>query len=166
VGNYRKGFVLADADSQSTNELRARRIRRYFGRWHPVANAGVVERKAQRTLTARSSKLMEIEFRIERKDEDVRTGDFADLTTLYLIDQFGLPRKTRVQVMRVDAAEELVTYKAREDFFGERLYGRWAPVELESLTWPLATEEQRLRYMFWADADGTFSNGDAGKIWL
>lgn len=166
VGNYRKGLLEIDSDSQSANELGQRRLKRVFGRWHPATNTSVLERFVRRTLTSRSSSVMTVEFRVERKDENLRTADFADLTTMYLIDQFGAQRTTRVQVLRVHAAGEQVTYKAREDFFAQRLYGRWAPVELTGLSWLDATDEQRLRYLFWADADGKFSNGDDGKIWL
>lgn len=165
VGNYRNGLVLVDADSQSSNETGQRRIKRIFARWRTSAMSASVQAHAQRTLTARARNLMTIEFRLERKDENLDTADFADLTTLYLIDQFGQAKSTRVQVMRVDASGELVSYKAREDFFANT-YGRWAPVELTGLTWADATAEQRLRYLFWAGANGKFSNGDEGKLWL
>lgn len=162
IDNYRRGLVSVDADSQSTNENGQRRIKRIFGRWHPAANEAVLLRTASRTIAARSKNVMNVQFRLERKDENLGTAQFADLTTLYLIDQLGLAKTTRVQVMRVDASGEEVNYRAREDFFKSN-YGRLAPGDLSGLTWENATSEQRIRYMFVANAAGRFTNGDNGK---
>ena len=159
LDNYRKGLLVADADSQSTNEIGQRRIKRVFSRWNSTASESVVLRYAERTLASRSRNLATIEFKVDRKDEDIGTAQFADLQTLYLIDQFGLPVTTRMQIMRVDSAEEQVTYRAREDFFGAALFARWAPAALEGLFWGDATAAQREQYLFWAD-----SNGDLGSL--
>lgn len=165
INNYRRGIIVVDAASQSTNELNQQRVKKVFARWHPVRNASVVTRFASRTLAARAQNLAAVEFKVERKDESLRTAQFADLTTMYLIDALGAPITTRVQVMRTEASDDLVTYRAREDFFKARYFGRWAPEALEGLAWADATDEQKERYLFWAQADGTFTNGDAGKGW-
>lgn len=162
VENYRRGLLDAAGDSQSANELGQLRIKQVFARWHPSSNSGVVDQFARRTVNARSKNLVEVQFKLERKDENIRTAQFCDLTTLYLIDALGLPRTTSVQVLRVNSKGEEVTFKAREDFFREK-FGRFAPVALDGLLWDDATEAQRARYMFLAQADGTFTNGDRGK---
>lgn len=167
VENYRAGHVDIEADSQSSNETGQRRIKRIFGRWHPTANSAVVDQFARRTINSRSKNVIEVQFRLERKDESVRTGQFCDLTTLYLIGALGLPETTRVQVLQVKADGEEVSYRARESFFRER-FGRLAsgggsPDDLDGLLWTDATQAQRDRYMFLAQADGTFTNGDRGK---
>lgn len=132
IDNYRGGFVAIDADSQSANELGQRRIKRIFARWQPSANSSVVQRHAQRTLKARTKNLFEIQFQLERKDENIATAQFCDMTTIYLIDAFGLPVTTRIQVLRANAAGEVVSYRAREDFF-KGAFLRWAPESLNGL---------------------------------
>lgn len=163
VENYRRGLVVIDADSQSENELGQRRIKRVFARWHPSSNDAVVRQFADRTLSARTKNLMTVEFKLDRKDENIQTAQFADLTTIYLLNALGVPNTTRVQVLRVAAHGEAVTYRAREDFFKPSAFGRLAPVALDGLLWTAATDDQKARYMFLADATGEFSNGDAGK---
>lgn len=166
IKNYRAGYVTVDTDSQSDNEIGQRRVKRVFARWHPTGNAGVVSRWAERTLRAKAKNLVSVEFKMERKDEGIPTSQFADLTTLYIVDQFGLPRTLRVQVVRANASGELMTYKAREDFFKGVLFGRWAPESLSGLDYDDATALQKAKYIFWANDTGLMNNGDSGKGWL
>jgi hypothetical protein len=166
--NYRGGAVALDADSQSVNETGQRRMKRIFARWHPTANAAVVARFAERTLSSKLKNLTTVEFQLERKDESVRTANFCDLTTIYITDEFGVPRTMRVQVMRSTMNGERMTYRAREDFFKViSAFGRWAPEELDgvSITDTGVTDEQRERYMAWCQDDGTFTDASEGKVW-
>lgn len=166
IENYRRGLAVIDADSQSANEIGQRRIHKVYSRWHPSSSSAVVLRFARRTLSARVRNLMSVEFQLERKDEDIRTAQFADLTTLFVIDEFGVPKTTRVQVMRVNAQGENLSYRAREDFFKPLAFGRWAPGALSGLRYWQATDAQRERYIFWAPGGGVEStNGNAGKSW-
>jgi hypothetical protein len=167
VENYRRGLLDRSTDSQSANESGQKRIKRIFARWHPTSNSGVVAQFARRTVNARSKVLFEVQFALERKDESVRSSQFCDLTTIYVLTALGAPRTVRVQVLQAKADGEEVTYRAREDFFREA-YGRLAPggtspSDLDGLLWTDATAAQRERYFFLAQADGTFTNGDRGK---
>lgn len=169
--NYRKGISVIDADSQSANEIAQKRIKRIFGRWNPPTNSAVMLRYAERTLAARAQNIFNVEFELERKDEGISTSQFCDLTTIYIIDQFGIPKTTRVQVLRADAVGETLKYKARQDFFAAVMFARWAPAELSGLLWNQASADQKEKYMFWADANGNLgSTGsptilDEGKTW-
>lgn len=167
VNNYRRGLLDVNSDSQSTSELGQRRIKRIFALWHPSSNANVVDQFARRTVNTRSKNLIEVSFSLERKDEDVRTSQFCDLTTLYIVGVLGLPREIRVQVLQANSTDEQVTLKAREDFFREQ-YARIAPGggspgDPDGLLWDNASEAQRARYVFLANEDGYFTNGDRGK---
>lgn len=166
ISNYRKGLAVLDGDSQGTNELGQRRIKRIFARWHPDTNSAVVLRHATRTLKSRVRNLVTVQFKLERKDENVRTAQFADLTTLYIIDEFGVPRTMRVQILRSDASGEAMTFQAREDFF-KGAFSRWAPGALSGLLYDDATADQKALYIFWADeADGKLGTAsDDGKTW-
>lgn len=169
--NYRRGLAVVDANSQSVNELNQKRIKRIYARWNPSSNGAVVLRYAERTLASRSKNIFNVEFELERKDENIKTAEFADLTTLYIIDEFGIPRTTRVQVLRSDASGEVVKYKAREDFFRGLVFGRWAPGSLSGLMWGAANLAQQSNYLFWADSNGQLGSLDSppeltdGKTW-
>lgn len=164
--NYARGHLEANADSQSSNEVGQARIKRVYARWHPSSNVTVVEQLATRTLNARSSKVVEVKFAIERKDEEIGTGGFVDLSTIYLLSALGVPETTRLQVLQVEADGEELSFKGREVVF-RSLFGRLgpdgSPGGLEGLLWSSATAAQRERYMFLADSGGTFTNGDQGK---
>ena len=169
--NYRAGIAVVDTDSQSVNELGQRRIKRVFARWRHVVDESSVLAWAQRTLSSKAKNLQTIEFHIDRKDENINTADFADLETLYVIDETGMPRVFRVQVLRADSTGERVMLRAREDFFRISAFGRWAPEESPDVEFENASDAQKLQYIFWADDDG--NNGTSfspqapveGKRW-
>jgi hypothetical protein len=167
VENYTKGLAQIDADSQSVNETGQKRIKRVFGRWWPATSSSSVLRYATRTLSARVKNLFTMQFELERKDEDIKTAHFADLTTIYLTDEFGVPRTTRVQLIRADASGERVKYTVVEDFFRvSSQFGRWAPARLDGVAWADADADDQARYIAWCDeTTGQFSNGDDGKVW-
>jgi hypothetical protein len=168
VENYRRGHLAIQADSQSENELNQRRVKSVFGRWHPASNETVVSTFATRTINHRSKRMVEARFKLERKDEDLRSAEFCDLTTLYIVTELGLPATVRMRVLQVSSEGEEVSYRAREDFFRFQL-GRLAP-ELtggsptEALRWGDATSSQQETYMFLADEDGLLSDGSTGKV--
>lgn len=162
--NFGAGTVLVDADSQSANEAGQRRIKRVFATWHPKTNSAEVEQFATRTLASVASNLVRVEFELDRKDEEIKTAEFVDLTTLYLVDEMGIPRTTRVQIIRAMSGGETMSVTAREDFFSTR-FGRWAPQSLLGTTYAGATQDQRDRYMFWADASGQMSDASEGYKW-
>lgn len=170
--NYRAGIAVIDQDSQSANEANQRRIRRIFARWHPVANESNITAWAQRTLSSRAKNLRTIEFDVDRKDEDIETGNFADITSRFVIDVFGAALSTRFQMLRVDSTGERVRMRAREDFFKASKFGRWGPDESPDIDWEFANDAERERYIFWTDDDG--NNGTSfspqepveGRRWL
>lgn len=169
--NYRKGISVVDADSQSANEINQRRIKRIFARWNPPTNSAVMLRYAERTLQSRAQNIFNVEFELERKDEGITTAQFADLTTIYIIDAFGVPVTTRVQILRADTVGENMRYKARQDFFRSALFARFAPAALAGLTWDTATQDQKDTYLFWADSNGKLGSLGSptiledGKTW-
>lgn len=165
IANYRQGFLDINGDSQSPREVGERRAETIYCRWHTVAGRAALMNIAYRVLNARAKVPMRIEFEVDRKDGDARTGQFIDLTTQYIVDAFGLPRTMRVRVIQATSQGNTVSYSAREDFFRGRI-GRWAPPELVGLTYAQATDAQRARYLFWADPSGQLSDGSEGYHWL
>lgn len=164
--NYSRGAVLVDADSQSAIEEGQRRVRQVFSRWNPPTNARAVDQWARRLINTMATVPIRVDFSLVRKDAtSVNIATFADVTTQYLVDVFGLPRTVRVQIIRALIKDDEIEYQAREDFFKTR-FARWAPSELAELGWTDATDAQKARYMFWSDADGLYSDTSLGKQWL
>lgn len=161
IANYRQGFLDIDGDSQSPREVGERRAETIYCRWHTVAGRPYLMNIAYRVLNARAKVPMRIEFEVDRKDDDARTGQFVDLTTQYIVDQFGLPRTMRVRVIQATSQGDTVSYSAREDFFRARI-ARIAPGDLEGLSYANASDEQRERYIFIADENGLMSDGTTG----
>ena len=162
--NYRRGQVDIDADSQSAAGDNVRRVERIFARWHGVENGSRVQQFAKRTLTSKATVPVRIEFDMALKDRP-ELADFLDMTSIWVVNEFGLPRKIRLRVVRTTMRDDTIRYEAREDFFKTK-FGRWAPGDLEGLLWSNATEEQRERYLFWSGADGKHSDGSPGVAWL
>ena len=162
--NYRRGQVDIAVDSQSETGDNVRRVQRIFARWHGAENAARVRQFAKRTLTSQSTVPVRIEFEMALKDRP-ELADFLDMTSIWVVNEFGLPRKIRLRVVRATMRDDTIRYEAREDFFRTK-FGRWAPVDLEGLLWADATQEQRGRYMFWAGPDGKHSDGSDGTAWL
>lgn len=167
VENYRRAFVVVDADSQSANEANQRRVKRIYARWHPTANESRVGQFGRRTLAARVRNLRAVEFEVDAKDAELQTGGFADLTTRYLQDEFGRNSTFRVQVIRTDAERrgQRARFLAREDFFQGR-YLRIAPASLQGVAYAdgSASEKELYGAIAVSQALGELSDGTEG--WL
>lgn len=161
VGNYRQGFLDIDADSQSPREVGERRSETIYCRWHPIGNRAELMRLSFYVLKTRAKVPFRVEFQVDRKDDDAKTGQFVDLTSTYIVDRFGLPRTTRVRLIQATSSGDKVSFTAREDFFRARI-GRIAPGALSGLSYADASEAQRGRYIFIANASGLMSDGTEG----
>lgn len=165
TSNYRNAVRSLDLDSISANEVGSRRIKTIFARWHAAANRGEIVEIADRLVQWRGTIAVKVEFNLDRKDDDLQTGDFVDVRTNALRDVFGNPRTIRARVTKVDNAGERIKYLAREDFASTR-YAMWAPDSITlGTTWATATEAQKMQYMFWSDSQGLYSDGTTGKRW-
>lgn len=165
ASNYRNAVRSIDLDSISDNEVGDTRLKTIYGRWHAVQNRGEITELTDRLVQWRGTIALKFEFQLDRKDDSLQTGDFVDIRTSALRDIYGEPRTVRARVTQVNNAGERIKYIAREDFASSR-YALWAPDSIAlGTTWATATEEQRLKYMFWADANGIYSNGSTGKRW-
>ena len=162
--NYRRGQVDIDVDSQSPVGDNVRRVERIYARWHGLENQSRVQQLVKRTLNSKATVPVRIEFDMALKDRP-QLADFLDMTSVWVVNEFGLPRPIRLRVVRTTMRDDTIRYEAREDFFRTR-FARWAPAGLAGLKWVDATTEQRERYLFWAAADGTHNGGSPGSAWL
>lgn len=159
--NYRQGDFQQDADSQSDRQTGQKRARTIYARWHPASNESRVRQLTSRILGGHARLLRRIRWRVDRKDDDIDVAQFLDLHTAYLLDVFGQPIDTRVQVIHVEERGDELDVLAREDFFKGN-YGRVAPAAKSGQTYTQATTDDRDRYAFIADSAGQMANGDDG----
>jgi len=162
--NYRRGLFRADVDSQSETGDNVTRIETIYARWHSVENRSRVEQFVRRTLSSKAVVPVQIEFEMAFKDRP-DLADFLDMTSIWIVNEFGLPRSIRLRVLRKTLRDDTIKYEAREDFFKTK-FGRWAPDSLNGLTWALATQEQKDRYLFWTSPTGFRADGTKGNQWL
>lgn len=160
--NYRNSVVSIDADSVSSREVGGIRAKTVFGVWHAATPDGVVQRIARRITTARGAVPQKVTFKVARKDDSVRTGNFVDITTGALRDVYGNVRTVRMRVVKADHGDDIVTYTAMQDFISDR-YSLIAPTAYAGETWTTAPGDHKNRYIFIANNAGVFSDGTEGK---
>lgn len=161
---YRRVAIRVDADSLSAQHLGQQRIRRIFARWHPVDNNVFVDQFTVRTLAAAAARSFRLDFALTRHDGDaLRLADFVALDTAWIVDELGLPLTTRMQLLHASADGDQVRLRARRDAFStSRAFGRLAPGHLAGTTFAEASELERAKYLFLADANGEMSEGSEG----
>ena len=160
--NYLYAPNVIDAASVDSKEVGAYRTRKIYGTWHAATPAATIRRIAERLITARASVPFVVTLELNRKDDDISTGDFIDLTTAGVRNLHGEAKTIRMRVVKADYSGTNVKYTARQDFISDR-FGLIAPDSLSGLTWADATDEQRLTYVFIANNAGYYSDGTPGK---
>ena len=160
--NYRDAVRYIDQDSVSVKEVGSFRTKVINGVWHAATPLQTARRIAQRIVTSRGSLPFKVTLKVARKDDDIKTGDFIDLTTQALTGLLGEPRTLRMRVVATDQGGDTVTLSALQDFVSTR-YALIAPTSASGVSWATASGEQRTRYMFIANNSGVYSDGQTGK---
>ena len=165
--NYEQGFVAIDVGSQSAHEHGQVFSNTIYARWHPTTNRVELTGIADRMLQARADVPVKVEFEVDRKDDTVKTAQFITLETAAIADIAGLPAPMIVRVIQQDPGGDTVKYVARQELMAQG-FARWAPDSIAAGTsWTAATDDQKRRYLFWADdTTGLLGGSDDGKKWL
>jgi len=161
--NYREGFVTLDVGSQSAREHGQVFSNTINGRWHGTGNRSELIAIADRLLQARSAVPIRVEFDVDRKDDDAKTGQFVTLDTSAIVDMYGEPKPTIVRIIQQDAGGDTVRYVARQELLATG-FARIAPDSYaEGYEYTTATAQEKLRYAFIADsATGLLGGTDPG----
>jgi hypothetical protein len=162
VSNYSRATLSIDPGSRSSREVGSYRQREIYARWHAKSTAFTVGKIGDRLVAARAAVPFIVTFEVMRKDDGLQTGQFIDLQTAGGLGMFGETATLRCRVTKADYGKDFVKYTARQDFVSTR-YGLIAPSALAGVTWATATPEQRLAYVFIADANGLMPDGSEGK---
>ena len=170
MGNYRTGFVTVNTDSQGANETNSRKSKTIWGRWHPTSNMAELQAVVDRMLLNRSFVPIRIEFEVDRKDDSVKTGDFIDLQTFAVLDEFGSPRSVRIRTLKSRNGADRLHITAREELFASDLVGSFARIAPNTFAagteYADSSEYDRSHYMFIAADDGYLDGGVPGKVLL
>lgn len=161
--NYREAFVAIDVGSQSPQEHGQTFSQTINGVWHGTGNRTALVALADRMLQSRSAVPIRVEFDVDRKDDDAKTGQFVRLETSAITDIYGQPVPKIVRLIQQDAGGDTVKYVAREELLATG-FARIAPDSYaEGYEYTTATAQEKLRYAFIADdATGLLGGTDPG----
>lgn len=170
LGNYRTGFGTIDLDSQSARQSGVRRARTIWGRWQPTGNRAELQAIVDRMLLNRSTVPLRFELEVDRKDDDIVTGDFVDLTTYANPDALGEESTVRCRVLTSRNGDDALKVVARQDMFSSGIVGSFARIAPDTFAagteYSSASQSDWAYYMFIADDDGFLAGGDAGNVLL
>jgi len=168
IGNYRKGFLTVNTDSQGANEINGRRSLTIYGRWHPTNNEAELQAVIDRMLLNRSYVPVRIEFELYRKDDSIQTGQFVTLSSFVDVDEFGAPEEMIYRVLKTKQGKERVKFtaiQAQSELVGQ--FGRIAPNAFAAGTEYMdVSATDKAYYMFIATDAGFLDGGVAGKVLL
>lgn len=162
--SYRSLRIVADLESERPLEYGDRRVRVIFARW--IQSDAVAFNLASRVLAKARDTPTFLQADLDAKDRALWTGDFVNIITKARVDDTGLPVQEQWEIISAEerVSGEIVRYKTRlTEFSGGRFFF-WTDDPYPSF--PDATDEQRRRAGFWADAEGKMSDGSPGWRWI
>jgi len=164
VEEYNRLDIAIDATAESANDYNEIAEKKFFCRWMRTGymQDEVLERFARVLVTRHVRRYRDampiIQFDVEMKDSEIKTGDFVSVTTDELLLPDGNPLSNALfQIVRRDVSDNIVTLKALR--YPARRIGFFAPTGTPA--YGSATEAQRARGFF-TRADGTMTNNDIG----
>ncbi len=161
--NFNRLQLCIETDLESTNAFGDKRVKVLFSRWFDETNQGAALETAGALATRFSTSPIEIQFDMDAKDSDLKTGDFFQILWQGLQDEFGAIESPIFQVMQVkeiDAGHRF-QYKGLSVIEADRT--NFADIGPDTLPdYLAATTEQRCEYAFICDTTTEqMSNGDA-----
>ena len=106
---------------------------------------------------------VEIQFKATRRDAEVETGDFIDLTAEQFVDDDGSIDTLNFQILsKAESQNGIITMKALETKF-EKKYGFIGPAGLPDWT-SASTAQRKYAYIADTESDGTPYMSDGGPV--
>lgn len=164
VMEYSRIDIAVDADAESANEYNEVIEKKFFCRW---LRSGYIQEETlarfikvfiMRQVRRYRDAMPIITLDLEMKDSDIKTGDFAKISTDELLMTDGNPLdKAIFQIIKRDFKGQKINLKVLK--FPSRKVALFAPSGTPAYT--SATEAQK-EYAFFTGADGKMSNQDDG----
>lgn len=172
--SYSRGNIYADGNSISANdrnEVLLEAMTSRFIRFGDTAEEEVeawVAKALRRYIRRRVIRRPIIDFNVEFKDFELKTGENVELTTDKIEDILGAGLYGSLfMLMRRESGKTAIAIRAIAE--PEIAYGVWAPDRLEGVSFADATEEDKRSYGAWADENGRIPDGSAygaqGKVY-
>lgn len=114
--NYRSVFVNADLDAESITQYDQAKIRKIFARWLNADNEAGADALGQAYLVRYAETPWEIEFDLDAKDGNVKTGRIVKVTSSMIPSVDGVSETGTFQILERAVVEEghRYRYKALE----------------------------------------------------
>lgn len=163
--NYTNILTRIDTDAESVQQFNDERIRKIFSRWFPTGGTGLANRLGGRLLSRFRRTPLRITYNVDMKDNQLKIGEFALLSSDKIQDPDGAPREQDTQIIEVqevDAAHMLQITALNSGF--DNLYAFIGPGGLQDFT--LESSTNKRKYMFICGPDGKMSDGSPGYLIL
>lgn len=138
-------------------------VRAIYSRWLPQGALGAVITTSTRILQRLQDTPKDISFALDAKDRAVFTGDVVMLTVQSIIDQYGAPLPTMLQVTSTEDANDGHTIEYVATLFGLSQRSAFI-VPNDYPVYSLATPEQKNAGCWICQNDGYMPNGDVGYL--
>lgn len=156
--NYLRSDLYIDADAESANEYGDRRMDMVMTRWFGASNTAAMTAWARRRLGQMRDAPKNVSFKLDPKDANIREGDYRDISTRYLVDADGAPKKIRCIVTKrlpniydIDVVARTTNFDRRYAFIGAAGLPDYG----------VANEAQRA-YCYICNSSGKMSDGTDG----
>lgn len=161
--NYGIIKIAANLALESATEYGESVIQQIFSRWFVTGNAGQVTTLGGRLLAQYGNNPLYVNFSLDAKDRDLKTGDTVRLTHPNIVDDTGAPKQTLLQVISANESQagHRIDYKCLIYAFDNRyafVMANGSPV------YGLATDAQKL-FGAWIAPNAT-GFADGGKPYL
>ncbi len=155
--NFTTLQVYKDVPAETGAEYGDVRIQKYYSRW--FTTSGDALRLGSRMLSRLRDDPRTIKFTLDAKDSSLWTGDYSEITSDRLVDEFGAARTVIVFITetREVAGGHAYAYSALESQFSDH-YWRIGPNTLPD--YDAATDLQRQKYGWVAENAAPQLNGD------
>ena len=120
--NYSILSINADLEAETEEQYGESRVRVVYSRWLTDANAGQVLTLGSRLLISYRDNPQYITFSLDAKDRDIKVGDVVRLTHRSIVDIYGEPEQTSLQVISCEEVESghRIEYKCQVFGFSGR----------------------------------------------
>ena len=164
--NYAKLRIRVETGAESVNQYNDTRIVKIYAAWLQTDAQAI--NLAARYLARYRSNVKILSLQLDAKDRGVWTGSIVDVETAHLVDESGLPKESRFEVISAHEPKsgEIIELELMGSEFDASTLIRYAYwMDSVAPTYANATESQRRKGMWWSDASGKMPGGTDGYVW-
>lgn len=164
--NYAKLRIRIETGAESANQYNDTRIVKIYAAW--LQNDAQAINLAARYLARYRSNVKILTLQLDAKDRNIWTGSIVDVETAHLVDESGLPKESRFEVISAHEPKsgELIELELMGSEFDASTLIRYAYwMDSAAPTYANATAAQRRKGMWWSNSSGKMPDGTDGYVW-